>query len=490
MLASAPYVAARLGRTFLTFLLFCPVLMLSAQNVSATADRPSFTCSANVDDVAKAVCSDPELSQLDVELSAIYTHMRADATVEEQKTLLDEQRKWLATGRMHGCPKSAPIGCLRDNYRTRINALKAERESLGIDDYASKLSVGHAAIINGVMVQCNSDKVVLTFNVDDQSSDQGDPDRGDPNIPPTIRGRGVLDAAHVDCHLAAGTTIRVKSGYTSQPMPYGMCGASPSLQLSVWVNQRKVISRLVFTDYCETPFLESLSINTEKATYCLAKNPDLRNAVNTILKPTNGSCDDIVFQKAHGIDRNEFAAPGTQPPHPGTLTASGDKAMLPVCKRMITHSEVPDSSLALPDDIQRPDWHEERARLPQPNVVNYPATLSATGHWQSATFDLANTGTSTMVYMDDENMHVFDGTAFGMGSRDILVKPYDVQDWKGSLAKGIYAFVYSHATPFFYDAKTYILLQPTNAEENPTVAILHGNDVKTVCTFDRVQEDF
>lgn len=83
----------------------------------AHLEAASFDCSNAKSFSETAVCSDPELSHFDDELSEAYKI--ASKTVSDQKALLYEQRHWLQM--RESC---ITTGCLREAYQRRIKTLR------------------------------------------------------------------------------------------------------------------------------------------------------------------------------------------------------------------------------------------------------------------------------------------------------------------------------------------------------------------------------
>ena len=75
-----------------------------------------------------------------------------------------------------------------------------------------------------------------------------------------------------DCTLANGTRIRVRGG-EEQAFPYGMGGANPTAFFSLWINQRKVLSRKVWMPGYEKsldglPIHDGVLIGNQRITTC------------------------------------------------------------------------------------------------------------------------------------------------------------------------------------------------------------------------------
>jgi hypothetical protein len=250
--------------------------------------------------------------------------------------------------------------------------------------------------------------------------------------------------------------------------------------------------------FCEGGALDSLSITKTKADFCLLSGVDFKSlesseppAAYKNMKLTHGHCGDVAFAVPSGPDPREFPANGKPLPEPGALSLEAKASMREVCKRLLPKEDGGDP--VIPDDMSHPDWKETIVKLPQPDFEHFhynATTLSADSSVGSARFDLENTGKSATVYLQDSSNHWFDGTALANDRKDILVTPFDAHDHNASLVKGIHVWVYDHASVFFDNGRTYILLNPVNQAYDPKVVVLRGKLQETVCTFHRAQENF
>ncbi len=85
----------------------------------------SFDCTKANQEIELAICENETLSSLDKRLSKIYFYLKAALNayeIEESKSLLSQQRKWLKT-RKKTCP-SLGSQCLIEQYQARIEELE------------------------------------------------------------------------------------------------------------------------------------------------------------------------------------------------------------------------------------------------------------------------------------------------------------------------------------------------------------------------------
>ncbi|MGO9172767.1 MAG: caspase family protein [Rhodomicrobium sp.] len=82
--------------------------------------RPSFDCNTRYHPAEVAICSNPELVQLDLELDALYTQKLKSASGTQWQTLVTSQRNWVRN--RDTCSGSA--SCLKVQYKARMEHLQ------------------------------------------------------------------------------------------------------------------------------------------------------------------------------------------------------------------------------------------------------------------------------------------------------------------------------------------------------------------------------
>jgi len=125
---------------------------------------------------------------------------------------------------------------------------------------------------------------------------------------------GTRTLGRANCGMANGWIIRIRHG-EKQPFAYGMGGADPAAFFSLWVAQRKILSRKEWkpgqeTDYRDhgSPWLIGIVIRPDRPTYCyVAGGVDAPEKGNI-------SCRDEAFSLSrYKVDRIEYAPPPRQP---------------------------------------------------------------------------------------------------------------------------------------------------------------------------------
>jgi uncharacterized protein YecT (DUF1311 family) len=91
----------------------------SENEINAKSTGPSFNCKGRLLKVEEVVCSDEELSRLDVELNNLYQSELQQA--KDKRQIKSEQLDWI----VHSMRMCTERDCLINAYQTRIDALKS-----------------------------------------------------------------------------------------------------------------------------------------------------------------------------------------------------------------------------------------------------------------------------------------------------------------------------------------------------------------------------
>ncbi len=95
------------------------IMLFSLGALPSAQAAPSFSCRGNLNDAEAAICSDPQLSDLDREMADIYNSRVDRAREPERSRVVAAQRAWLRERDDCGSDKK----CLRSVYRERTAAL-------------------------------------------------------------------------------------------------------------------------------------------------------------------------------------------------------------------------------------------------------------------------------------------------------------------------------------------------------------------------------
>lgn len=316
---------------------------------TAAGSKPSFMCGTGNDAVELAVCANDELSRLDVVLANVYARIREAANPDDKQALLEQQLTWNTQLRADACTS---VECLRKSYRDRVWFLVDQAKELGIADPRGVLHPGEAVILGGLKAQCMAVGVKLEPNgLSYDEQDDLDKD-GTPILRP---GPGDFSPTRLDCHLTDGTTIRVKTGFVTAPSEQGLCGSTPPLRISVWINGRRVMSSLQFTDSCEVSLVSSLSVTRNRLDYCIAQDAPVSALEGTRFKAPAGACSGLRYVVSAQKDSVEFPPHGrlTLAPHRFALTAV--ESMKKTCGDMLAGQSDSEFRLSPPLGATFPD---------------------------------------------------------------------------------------------------------------------------------------
>jgi uncharacterized protein len=103
------------------FALLIIVFMLLPINLNAKEIKPSFDCKKAVTEVEKLICSDNELSKLDVHMNKAYNKFKATLDTEWQKKLKKKQTRWLKN--------RSEIYCMKDKMKDATEGTRYYNES-------------------------------------------------------------------------------------------------------------------------------------------------------------------------------------------------------------------------------------------------------------------------------------------------------------------------------------------------------------------------
>lgn len=87
--------------------------------------KPSFDCAKASNAVERAICTDPALAELDVQMASQYKQV-VHATADK-KALKADQRRWLQ--QMHSQCADGAFQCIQQHYRERLTQLKQSNTS-------------------------------------------------------------------------------------------------------------------------------------------------------------------------------------------------------------------------------------------------------------------------------------------------------------------------------------------------------------------------
>jgi hypothetical protein len=166
---------------------------------------------------------------------------------------------------------------------------------------------------------------------------------------------------HSDCTMANGWTIRVRIG-EEQASPYGEGGANPPAYFSLWIGQRKIISRKEWKPGYASwsdPWLIGVAIRPDRLTFCSVAGGADAPAQGAI------SCRNERFRlDRYKIDQVEYASPGSRSAV-GTILLGRGSSEPRVCRDFLR---------SVHNDLDRLREGEDVAKVFKP--VDTPASRS------------------------------------------------------------------------------------------------------------------
>ncbi len=116
---------------------FVASTVLAAFLAAAPAEAASFDCNKATKPDELAICGNPELSDLDVEMATLYgVRMEIPMMMGARGAAQDEQVAFLATRGACG----GDVACIAGAYRDRIATLK-QTISAAMQDYCAKIGL-------------------------------------------------------------------------------------------------------------------------------------------------------------------------------------------------------------------------------------------------------------------------------------------------------------------------------------------------------------
>ena len=303
-------------------------------------------------------------------------------------------------------------------------------------------------------------------------------------------------SGRTDCTLANGTTIRARGGQ-EQGYAYGMGGANPPAFFSLWINQRKVLSRrLWMPGYAESvntlPVYEGVLIAQNRITVCATAQG----------KPQRCASEPFDLAKAP-VDRVEYGA-ATQKAPIGQVTVIAKGADNQRFCQTYLSSIKPGFDSAL---------RGERTPLDIDFALLNEQTKVDGSEARSGVIGLAPGAARRLVIWGGDS-HYFDGTVVAVAPSSTITQnliaayPFeDIENWPKRAApsnvtlisggqKQLYPAVsprYVHLVPQLMDGSLYFFAYPTNKKVRPSAALvkpLPDGGFATLCAFNRTEPHY
>lgn len=202
----------------------------------------SFDCAKASTKVEQMICADPELSVLDENLSKAFKE--AMKSTDDKEQLKKEQFAWMKERNL--CKDNV---CIQKSYKSRTAELKV----FLTDDQKSESDVNlvHANIVNAYFkALCYQRSNAVTYQVRYISAEE--------DTPVTKK-----------CTFANGETVNIDYSFV-QLSEQGECGATPELDFNLWIANKRVISKELFTQRCnQESAIKSIKIQNNTITICV-----------------------------------------------------------------------------------------------------------------------------------------------------------------------------------------------------------------------------
>lgn len=302
-------------------------------------------------------------------------------------------------------------------------------------------------------------------------------------------------SGRTDCTLANGTTIRVRGG-SQQAFAYGAGGGNPPAFFSLWINQRKVMSRKIWKPgyeqtFKDLPIYDGVLITTNRITICATAEGKPQQCTSQALDPVGGP-----------IDRVEYG------PRTGKATAGH----ISVTAKGAVNQRFCKAYLGLVE----PAFDDPHFGSPTPLDIDLEKftdqTKVANARTNSGLIELGP-GVIRRLVVWDANNHYFDGTVMALAPPTMtmqeVVAAYpidDIEEWRrrdvahvtliSGGQKQLYPNIsprYVHLVPQRVDGALYVFAYPTSEGSRPTAALvkpLAAGGFATICAFNRVEPHY
>lgn len=288
-------------------------------------------------------------------------------------------------------------------------------------------------------------------------------------ISPELAAKGPGQHDTIDCPSPNGLRAARVRFAANQAFPYGQCGGAPAEFVSLWIDERLVVSRRYIGDGCSGLKLALLDSGGSRVTLCTYIPQDLKTHEDLLDERVGAAgfgaalphtrdqaaqyrqhCEIVPFDMTTPVDHVEYPSDLAKPPTAGTLQpiVATDRAL---CRAAIGADR---AQLIVPPSSELPGWREWQ----------HPVGC---GQSRRATFDFANDGIARDVYDWDLCSHASDGDVY-------LTLPAGALEPDPDLGQGhnagspvppggkLWDLGYAHGQVFRRKGTTYLLETPVN----------------------------
>jgi uncharacterized protein len=460
------------------------------------AQAASFNCEKARTEVEMIVCRNNEISKLDDLLSKLYNRtydnfINSNYSPILTADLVKSQKTWLKSVR-DTCKDAA---CVKHAYESRINeiGLQIEGDSNEDSDASRHLSL-----------KCNYLED-LTTPVQEVSISGAVYSRGQPAAVKEFTA-GSLKPQHVElvvkpgqfaeCIYPSGFRIRVKVR-EGEAYPYGMCGGDPEVFFSLWINERKVSSRIWFAGHCRDDSPVTYTITSMPCPQSIKTSGTTESGVQS--SGHTEICASSEFLNGFSIDTVEYPPKGVKMPQTGDyeVVEGSDKVCTAVTGALTEGDYFRYNNRSNSGDIEHLSWNKTQ---------DLPDDLSARGYARDSSYDFDNDGNLDRVITLSYSTHYMDATVLlvqpgkspdtldpiaplqnsatlsipcqvtGQPSDYNDCPPYTQKRDEAGFAFGessvYFRSRYSVVEPFLYKGDSYILIRNGSADSNNYFAVL------------------
>lgn len=396
---------------------------------------PAATYAANIDClratsmVEKFICNDKGLAKLDFEMAEAYRVLRSHLDTRQVRALVDAQQLWIVR---RGICKDRT--CLKTAYEDRIVELSFQLHGGAISMVPVRANddTDESDPTRAMRLKCDYSDY-RTFEYESVEIQVAPDNAGDI---PTVKEFGrqgkfesqqylVLPGTVAECVYPSGTRVRVKIG-EGETRPYGECGADPEVFATVWVNGRKIASRLQFAGHCmeyregyQQLSFKILGSAKPVVQKCGTRKPaqgdaPLKDVAQRMQEPIT-VCVDYPDVSSYPVDSLEYPPPSVSPLPMGAIELLTGRDE--VCKAVQQELEADFytfSNYPQKVTLARPVWEDSSLELP-------PALQGS----RVSVFDFDNDGRQDRVFSRLFESNYMDGSVlliqFGSSARALSI---------------------------------------------------------------------
>ncbi|MCI5144622.1 MAG: hypothetical protein D3923_03640 [Candidatus Electrothrix sp. AR3] len=312
---------------------------------------------------------------------------------------------------------------------------------------------------------------------------------------------------YAECFIAPGKQVRIKMS-EDKAKAYGACGADPGVGLSLWMNERKWLSRYQVAGGCTTQPVSRISVSPSGLLICWKKADEF----GELLKDAQESCKTIArAELPEQPDLKEYPPTGVLQAEAGTIVLEQGKDST-LCNTMIRKKRSSFDraiwSIVLPAEAERSFSVDQEQK---------PA-----GPYGKQRFDIDNDGTLDTVYsfhpagraMETNIFFVSSGkelddrwstlSVTDLREKSPFIFPHGCtnnscdQGNENFILTGYgehfgYPLSYLQAAPFVWQNTTYFLLTSVDSETEHIAVVVRpvkGQRPDKICIFRTVEENY